>query len=227
MADLLSYQREGDIAVITMDDGKANALSLAMLDALRDTLARAEKEQAAIVLAGRAGRFSGGFDLNVIREGSDATAEMVRRGFELSEQMLRFPRPLVIACTGHAIAMAAFVLLSGDYRVGAAGDFKVVANEVAIGLTMPLAAIELCRYRLTPPAYDKTVLLSEVFSPGQAVAAGFFDEVVQPEEVIGRACEKATQLTALNADAHAATKLRARDQLLKALRAAIEAEFAV
>jgi enoyl-CoA hydratase len=225
MSDHLTYEQEGGVAVITMDDGKANALSPTMLGELSDSLGRAAKDGAAVVLAGRPGRFSGGFDLAVISRGDQDTIAMLRGGFELAEQMLRFPRPLVIACTGHAIAMASFLLLSGDYRVGADGEFKIMANEVAIGLTMPQAAIELCRYRLTTPAFDRAQILATPYAPADAVAAGFLDEVVAPDAVVARARELATTFVGLNENAHAATKLRVRDSVLTALRAAIDAEF--
>jgi enoyl-CoA hydratase len=225
MSDLVNYELEGGVAVVTMDDGKANALSPAMLAAIDGALDRAEKDGAAVVLAGRPGRFSGGFDLNVIRQGDSETVDMLRGGFELTEHMLRFPRPLVMACTGHAVAMASFVLLAGDYRVGADGEFKIVANEVAIGLTMPYAAIELCRYRLTPSAFDRTQVLATPYTPADAVTAGFLDEVVDPDAVVSRARELATAFTALDATAHTGTKLRVRAGVLDALRTAIDAEF--
>jgi enoyl-CoA hydratase len=151
---------------------------------------------------------------------------MFRAGFELAERMLSFPRPVVVACTGHAIAMASFLLLSGDYRLGAAGPYKIQANEVAIGITMPRAAIELCRQRLTPAAYSRAIINAEAFSPSDAVAAGFLDRVVEPSALQGEAEAVATQLASLNADAHAASKLRAREPSLTALRAAIESDDA-
>jgi enoyl-CoA hydratase len=134
--------------------------------------------------------------------------------------------PVLIACTGHAVAMAVFLLLSGDYRVGAAGPYKITANEVAIGLTMPRAAVEICRQRLAPAHFNRAVILAEVFSPDDAVAAGFLDRVVEASELQNRAVSAAEVLANLDMDAHAASKLRARAQALQALRAAIEADDA-
>ena len=109
---------------------------------------------------------------------------MLLGGFELAERLLGFPRPVVMACTGHALAMGSFLLCAGDYRVGAAGDFKLQANEVAIGLTMPLPAVAILRYRLAPSAFDRAVGLAEVCHPADAVAAGWLDRVVDPDEVV-------------------------------------------
>jgi enoyl-CoA hydratase len=150
---------------------------------------------------------------------------MLRSGFELAERILSFPRPVAIACTGHAVAMGVFLLLSGDYRVGATGPYKITANEVAIGMTLPRAAIEICRQRLSPAHFNRATVLAEVFSPDDAVAAGFLDRAVPPEALPDVMREVAAQLAKLDMDAHAATKLRARKRTLTTLHEAIEAEL--
>ena len=121
--------------------------------------------------------------------------------------------------------MGVFLLLSGDYRIGAAGPFKITANEVAIGLEMPQAAVEICRQRLAPAHFNRAVILAEAFSPEDAVAAGFLDRVVQASKLHDAAIATAAQLAKLDMSAHAATKMRARGQTLKAIRAAIEADW--
>jgi len=216
------------VATITLDDGKANALSPAMLDAIGAALDQAEADESAgaIVLAGRPGRFSAGFDLGVLNAGGPEAERMLLGGFELAERVLGFAKPIVMACTGHAVAMGSFLLCSGDYRVGAAGDFKVQANEVAIGLTVPLPAVAILRCRLTPSAFDRAVGLAEVCAPADAVAAGWLDRVVEPDRVVSTAQEVAASFSGLDASAHHATKLRARAGVLAEVRAGIDAEFA-
>ena len=226
METLVSYQLETSIATITMDDGKVNALSLQMLGELDAALDRATADRAVVVLTGRDGIFSAGFDLTVLRAGGSDASAMLRAGFELAERILSFPTPVLIACTGHAIAMGVFLLLSGDYRVGAGGPYKITANEVAIGLTMPRAAVEICRQRLAPAHFNRAVILAEIFSPDDAVAAGFLDRVVPAPELQDVAASAAGLLAKLDSDAHAASKVRARDNSLHALRAAIEADDA-
>jgi enoyl-CoA hydratase len=226
MASLVDVHHEDSIATITMDDGKVNVLSLAMLEALNTALDTAEADHETVVLAGREGRFCAGFDLAALRAGGPDAVAMLRGGFELSERLLSFPTPVVIVCTGHAVAMGVFLLLSGDYRVGGAGPYKVIANEVAIGLTMPDAAIEICRQRLTPAAFNRAVILAETFTiDDAAIAAGFLDRVVPETELHEAARTTATTLAALDRSAHAATKVRTRTQALQALRAAIDADF--
>jgi enoyl-CoA hydratase len=226
MAALVSYRLTDSVATIAMDDGKVNALSLQMLADLNAALDRAADDEAVVVLTGREGVFSAGFDLRVLAaRGADAVA-MARAGFELAARVLSFPRPVVVACTGHAVAMGALLLLSGDYRIGAAGAYKLTTNEVAIGVPLPGVAIEIMRERLNAAAFTRAAILAEPFSPDNAVEAGFLDRVVDAAQVQDVARATAEALTALNMEAHAATKLRAREATLRAIRAAGDADFA-
>ena len=224
MTPRISYKRDGSVATITMDDGKVNALSLTMINEINQALDRASEDRAVVILRGRDGIFSAGFDLPVLRAGGDEALAMLRAGFELAERVLAFPLPVVIGCTGHAVAMGVFLLLSGDYRVGADGPYKIMANEVAIGLTLPRAAVEICRQRLTPAHFHRATVLAEPFRPDVAVEAGFLDRAVAPAELPRVVREIAGQLAQLDLDAHRATKLRARNLVLKAVHDAIEAD---
>ncbi len=224
MGKPVRYELEGNIARITMDDGKVNALSPEMLQGIDAALDRAAADRAPVVLRGRDGVFSAGFHLPTLRAGGPDARDMVGAGFELAVRMLSFPLPVVVACPGHAIAMAVFLLQSGDYRVGAAGPYKITANEVALGITMPHAAIEICRQRLAPAHFNRAMINAEVYSPDDAVDAGFLDRVVPPSELDRAAREVAIELGRLDQDAHAATKLAVRDQALRAIRAGIEAD---
>ena len=161
-ATIVACDIENSVATIVMDDGKSNVISPRMLSQLNHALDRAEKENAVVVLTGREGIFSAGFDLKILKSGVFNAFNMLIGGFSLSKRLLSFPTPVVIACNGHAMAMGSFLLLSGDYRIGVAGGFKIAANEVEIGLTMPHSAVEICRQRLKPAHLDRTVLLSEL-----------------------------------------------------------------
>lgn len=224
--ELLNYERSGAVATITMDDGKVNCLSPAMLRDLGQAFDRASSDDVIVVLTGRPGQFSAGFDLGVLRPDGEASHGMVRAGFELAERLLTYPKPVVVACSGHAIGMGAFLLLSADVRIGAEGPFKISAPEVAIGLTMPQAAIVLCRDRLTPPAFNRAMVVAEVHSPETAAAAGFLDRVVPGPDLLAAAHEVAAALGRLDLAAHAATKERVRREMLVALRAGIDADYA-
>jgi enoyl-CoA hydratase len=221
----VTYEVTGSVATIAMNDGKVNALSFEMLAELNEALNAVESDQVAMVLTGRPGLFSAGFDLPVLTAGGPDTARLLKTGLELSYRLLSFPLPVVIACSGHAFAMGVFLLLSGDYRVGVAdAAHKITANEVAIGMTMPRAAIEVCRQRVSQAHIDRVVVMAEMFNPNSAVAIGLLDEVVPEGDLLESAQAKATQLMALSHTAFAATKLRIRAGTLSALRTAIEAD---
>jgi enoyl-CoA hydratase len=223
---VVSYRLDGPVATITLDDAKVNVLSPATLAELNAALDRAAADRAVVLLSGRPGIFSAGFDLHVLNTGGARSAAMVGAGFALAERLLSFPTPVVIACTGHAVAMGVFLLLSGDYRVGAAGPYQFTANEVAIGLTIPRAAVEILRQRLTPAHFNRAAVLAEPFSPDNAVQAGFLDRVVGATDLPDAARSAAEAAAALDLNAHLAAKLRARQPALSALRAAIDADNA-
>lgn len=213
-SDVLRYTLEGTTAIVQMDDGKANALSEPMIDALLEALVRADKEASAVVLAGRPERFCAGFDLKVMMSGPDAAKALLRRGADLLMKLYGFPLPLVAACTGHALAGGALVLLTADVRVGAAGSFRIGLNEVAIGLPVPVLAMELARDRLVTSELGRATLQAQIYGPEDAVRAGYLDEVVSADDVMARAKAEAARLGALSRPAYAATKARLRGRTI-------------
>lgn len=223
MSGPVQYRKDDAIAVITLDDGKVNVLSPSTLQEINTALDRAEADGAgAVVLAGSERVFSGGFDLKVFRSGDiNASIAMLQAGFNLSHRLLSFPKPVVAAITGHAIAMGAFLACSVDHRV-AAHSYNFQANEVAIGMVLPYPALEVMKLRLTPSAYQQAVGLAKAFFGETAHAGGWVDEIVLPEQVLPRALEAAQAFTTLNAGAHLASKLRARQATLDAMRHGID-----
>jgi enoyl-CoA hydratase len=230
MTNPVNYELDESVATIALDDGKVNVLGPTMQAAINEALDRAEKDDAkAVVLAGNQRVFSGGFDLSVFQSGdAQAALAMLAGGFELSIRCLTFPKPVIMAATGPAIAMGSFLLLSGDHRVGAPKS-RCQAIEVAIGMTIPISAIEIMRMRLTPAAFARGTSMASTFVGDEAIAAGWLDEIVDADKVLARAQEVAVEAAAtLHAGAHLATKLKARESALTAIRAGIDglpAEF--
>lgn len=226
MTGLATYLLVDGVSVITMDDGKANAISLSMQEALNTALDEAERANAPVVLTGRSGILSAGFDLKTLTAGGQPAVDMLNGGIELAMRLLNFPTPVTIACGGHAIAMGVFLMLCGDYRIGVQGQFKYVANEVAIGMTMPLSTIEILRQRVTPAVLSRSVLLAEVFTPNNAVESGFVDRIVSNEaELMPASIEFAKTTIGLNAAAHAASKKRLRAGVIEAIRVGLEKDL--
>jgi enoyl-CoA hydratase len=222
-AEVASFELQHGVALIRVDDGKANVMSLANQSALHAALDRAEKAAKSVVLAGRPGRFSGGFDLAVMSSGdAGAVREMVRGGGELALRLYEFPLPVVAACTGHAIAMGAVLLLASDTRIGVRGDFKIALNEVAIGLTLPMFAVELAQDRLSRRHLQRATTLAEVYDPAGAVGAGFLDRIVAPEALEKEAIAEARRYEGLDLRAHQGTKRNLRGGTLERIRASLD-----
>src|SRR5690554_4234382 len=193
------------VAEIALDDGKVNALSEQMLEQLLVAIAEARAADAALLIYGRAGCFSGGYDRKLIAAGGPACDAMRAAGDQLTLALLDYPAPVVIASTGHAMAKAAFMLLLADYRVGVGGAFSIGLNEVAIGMTMPDAAMPQAR-RLAPQWLNRCALQAQTLNPEQALEAGFYDELATGGDLLERAREKAQQLAALDRKAYRETR---------------------
>ena len=212
--DIVRYTLEGTTAIVTMDDGKANALSYPMNDGLLDAYARAEREARAMVLVGRPDKFCAGFDLKVVMSGPDAARELMRRGGDLLMKLYAAPFPLVVACTGHALAGGALLVLTGDYRVGAHGSYRIGLNEVSIGMPLPVLAVEMARDRLAPAALAHATLGGLAYGPDEAVAAGYLDAVAPADQLVARAAQEAARLGAFSRPAYRATKERLRGKTI-------------
>ncbi|MBA1238815.1 crotonase/enoyl-CoA hydratase family protein [Pseudomonas kunmingensis] len=221
MSELVSYQFEDGVATLTLCNGKVNALSPAVFEALNAALDRAEQDRAVVIITGQPGILSGGYDLKVMTSSPQNAMTLVATGSTFTRRMLAHPFPIIVACPGHAIAKGAFLLLSADYRIGVEGPFHIGLNEVQIGMTMHHAGIELARDRLRKSAFHRSVINGEMFDPAGAVDAGFLDKVVPAGELLAVAKASAEQLKKINMVAHKNTKLKVRKALLETLDQAI------
>lgn len=220
-SSFVTLRIDNGIAIITMNDGGKNLISPKMIQELNASLDKAEKQGAVVILTGSNEILSAGFDLKTLRSGAIKAFGMLMGGFKLAARLLAFRTPVIIACNGHAVAMGAFLLLSADYRIGVAGNYKIVTNEVAIGLTMPHTGVEVCRQRLAPVHFTRSVLLSEEYNPQSALDAGFLDRVTDADKLLDEALIKANDYSKLDLKAHYKSKLRARRDLLHTMRSAI------
>jgi enoyl-CoA hydratase len=221
MSELISYHLEDGIATLTLSNGKVNAISPDVIAEFNAALDQAVTDRAVVIITGQPGILSGGYDLKVMTAGPREAVALVTAGSTLARRLLSHPFPVIVACPGHAVAKGAFLLLSADYRIGVDGAFSIGLNEVQIGMTMHHAGIEIARDRLNKVALQRSVVNGEMFNPQGAVAAGFLDVVVSPEELQGAALAAARQLKKINMTAHKNTKLKVRKALLEALDNAI------
>lgn len=223
MADSVAYELRDRVAVISLDDGKANALSFDVLGAIGEGLDRADAEDAgAVLIAGRPGMFSGGFDLSVMRGGDPtATLRLVTTGAELVLRLYSSTRPIVMACTGHAVAAGAFLLMGAHQRLGAEGAFRIFLIETQNGMVLPDWAVELTKERLVGPHAQMAAIESRIYDPDTAVEAGFLDRVVPADSLLEAAMAEANRLASLPAAAFAGNSAKVRAAGIERLAAAV------
>lgn len=222
---LVTHEISDGVATITLDDGKRNALSPALLDEFWSAIDAAEAASAAILLTGRDGALSAGYDLSVIQQGPDQTIEMMSRGGDVLLRLYGYPRPVVLACTGHALAGGALFLCVADRRVGAAGDYKIGMNEHQIGLPLPGVALELTRDRLSKRHFVQATLEARIYDPETALDAGWLDAVVDAGEVADVARADAQRLASLPPAAYERSKLTSRRVVLDTMRKMMQSEM--
>lgn len=220
------YRLDDGVAVVTLDDGRANAISLAVLDELHGVLDRAEGEARAVVIVGREGRFCAGFDLTAMTESTESMRTLVVAGARFLMRLYGHPQPTVAACTGHALAAGALVLLACDTRIGAEGAYKLGLNEVAIGMALPVFAVELARDRLSPIELSAATMQARIYDPPGAVGAGYLDRTAPAETVLAEAVTEARRLAEMRTGAYAGTKVVARQAVIDHVLATLEDDMA-
>jgi enoyl-CoA hydratase len=218
-SEIVTFELRDEIAHIKMDDGKANALSHEMLEQLGAAFDRAESEGKAVLLSGRDGKFCAGFDLRVMMSGPKQAIELVMKGGELLLRLYEFGLPLVVACTGHALAGGALLVATGDTRIGAFGSFKIGLNEVANGMPVPVLAHEFARARLDTRELFAAVTQAKIYDPQSAAGAGWLDRAVPADQLMSAANEEAARLAALPATAYRLTKRSLRRPTVDYIRA--------
>src|SRR5205085_977030 len=222
MSDAVTTTVEDGVAVVRIDDGKANALSMAVLSQLHEALDAATADATALCIVGNGKALSAGFDLSVMTGGAEGTVELVRSGGALLMRLYAHPQPTVAAVTGHALAAGALLVLVCDTRISGDGPAKIGLNEVAIGMTLPVFAVELARDRLSKRYFTRAAIEAEIFSPEGALAAGYIDRIVAAGECKRTAIEEARRLGQLDGRAYAGTKLALRQATIDRIMPTLE-----
>ncbi len=209
------------IAKITLDNGKANAISLEVASELMAALDRAKEEAKAVLICGSPGIFSAGFDLKVIAQGMDVAQEMLSQGMLMTEKIYSHPQPVVTACEGHSVGMGVFIMLAADYRVGAAGEFAIRLPETAIGMHFTTILKVIAKTHIAPTHHARAIVQSRPYAPDQAAEIGMLDEVVEAEKVIDQALMRVRELAELPGDQYAVNKLDMRADDIDRIRASL------
>ena len=214
------------VAVVRIDDGKANALSHTVIEQLHAALTQAHAEATSVCFIGREGKLCAGFDLSVMTSGPDATRGLVKAGGELLMRLYGHPQPTVVACTGHALAAGALFLLSCDTRIGVEGTSKIGLNETAIGMGLPVYGVELARERLSKRHFTASALQARIYDPVGALEAGYLDQVVSATELEDVAISEARRLGAFRPQAYTLTKSQSRSAVIRYVLDGLDADMA-
>jgi enoyl-CoA hydratase len=223
--DLVQYAVRDRIAHVTIANGKANALSPDVIAQLDAALSRAEdageEQVGALLITGSPGMLSGGFDLKVMRSSAEAAGRLVTDGGALITRLFGSEVPVVIACSGHAVAAGALLLLGADERVGARGAFRIGLIETEIGLVLPRWAAELARERLSPRQLQIATVGAKMYDPDGAEVAGFLDSVVDAARLDEAALDAANRWAKLPRGAYRGQVHMNRGEVLGRLADAI------
>ena len=223
MSKFTQVEIEDGIATITLDDGKANALGFSMIEHINKALDEAEAAADVIVMTGREGVMTAGFDLKVMRNEPDRVMDLVTQGGQMLVRIFASPKPVLLASTGHGIAAGALLMLSGDYRISMAGDFKYGLNESAIGMVLPPYGMDLARFKLNQKFLDMAVVGADLYGPEMASQIGYTDEVAAADKFAARVREKAEYFKTLDAKAYAGNKRHIRQAMADKMAADLKA----
>jgi enoyl-CoA hydratase len=223
---VITRTRDDDgISVLTMDDGKANALDVDVFAELNSVL-DACAEDAAIVLAGREGMFSAGLNTKVMAGlGEDGLTELLSVFGRTTMRLWLEPRPVVAAATGHAIAGGTILAMACDHAVAADGQFGWGLTETTIGFPIPAFVVALARGNVRADRLDDLILPGTLIDPRAAVEVGFADEIAAPGEVLERALSKARALAELPRRVYAETKRRLRGDTAEAAVSSLDEDL--
>jgi len=220
---LATLTSEDDVSIITLNDGKANVFSPEMSKTISSLLDEVPDDKGSLVITGRPGIFSAGFDLKIISSGdASAVSSMIKTGFTLLARVYNFPRPVIAACSGHGVALGAFLLCCADYRIGAKGQFIVQANETRNNMSIPTPILEISKTRISKTHWYRAILNAEAYPIEKAIEPGYLDEVVEAESLMTRAMEVANDLATLGHPHYKITKDLDQKDTLKRIHDAID-----
>src|SRR5262245_34803713 len=227
---MIHRETVNDLVVSRLEHGKVTALDLELLVAFRETLIELRKSSSsAVVLTGTGSSFSAGVDLRRVLEGGGDYLKKFLPALDAAlQEVFEFPRPVIAAVNGHAIAGGCIVVCACDYRIMADGNGRIGVTELLVGVPFPAIPLEILRSCVSPQHVQRAVYTGQTYTPQEAVAVGLIDEVSPPESLMTRALERAVQLSSLSPSAFAVTKSKMRrDALERARRSAMETDATV
>ncbi|HUP48388.1 MAG TPA: enoyl-CoA hydratase/isomerase family protein [Thermoanaerobaculia bacterium] len=203
--------RDG-VAVLRLAHGKASALDLELLGEMRRHLAAlADSDVAALVLTGTGGIFSAGVDLfRMVNEGEPYVRRFFPAMVDAFSDLFMFPRPVIAAVNGHAIAGGAIVVAACDYRIMATGKGRFAIPELMVGVPFPALALEIVRFGSPSQHVEDLVYTGTSLTPAEALERGLIQEIAGPDGLLDRAVAVAAEIGSKPRDAFRLTKRQLR-----------------
>jgi enoyl-CoA hydratase len=213
---MIERSETGGILTLRLAHGKASAMDLELLDALALALAEANASDArAVILTGTGTIFSAGVDLfRLTNEGEPYVQKFVPALSRFVFDLFAFPKPLIVAVNGHAIAGGCVMTLAGDYRLMAAGNARIGLPELLVGVPFPAVVIELIRYAVPTQFLQSIIFTGRAVVAEEALRVGIIDEVVEAESLLARAEEMARHFASLPVNAFALAKRQLRERAI-------------
>jgi len=218
---MIEIEKRDGVAVLRMADGKVNAMSLEFCDELTAKFQQLDPERTGAVIISGTGRiFSAGVDLVRLLDGG---APYIRRFLPALNAMLTtvfsYPRPVVAAVNGHAIAGGCVLACAADRRLMTPDPGRIGVTELLVGVPFPSIAMEIMRCAISPRYLENTVFSGATYAAAEALERGLIDEIVASDALLDRALVCAKALAALSPPAFAFTKRQTRQPALERLAA--------
>jgi enoyl-CoA hydratase len=216
---MIEQTQQGDIAVVKLVHGKANALDIELCEAIAARFKQIETSSArAVVLTGQGRMFSAGVDLpRLAAGGPDYVRKFLPALHKLYETIFYHPKPVLAAVNGHAIAGGCVLACCADKRIAARDGGRIGVTELLVGVPFPAMAFEVMRFATAPQYFPDVIMSGATFTTGDALTRGLVDEIVEPDALMSRAIAAAQTLAALPPKTFAMTKRQIRQPATDAM----------
>jgi enoyl-CoA hydratase len=214
---MIHIEREGAVSVIRIEHGKVQAMDLELMTAFSETLDELRSiKPGAVIITGTGTAFSAGVDLpRVLEGGVDYVKKFIPALCDSVQKLFAFPRPVIAAINGHAIAGGCILVCACDYRILAEGSARMGVPELLVGVAFPPIVLEVLRFSLPNAHLQELIYLAQTYTVDKALSLGLVDEIVKPENLLERAREVAERFASAPMSAFESSKRQLRQPYIE------------